>query len=67
LKTIKQHNDEVRNKLKEKEESLFKTGVECPDCKSELTYSDSSMMLSYPAQRAVHCNSCSFKTNIFTM
>lgn len=65
LKTIEQHNEEVIKKLKEEEEKLYKTGVECPKCKTELRYADPySTLMSYPAKKRVHCSNCEFKTTI---
>lgn len=59
LKTITQHNEEMRKKFKEKDNQFFKTGVECPKCKTELEYTDPhSMLMSYPPRKAVHCPEC---------
>ncbi len=65
LKTIEQHNQEIRTRIEEKEEKLYKTGVECSKCKTELRYTDPYLVLmSYPAQKNVYCPNCEFKTTI---
>ena len=65
LKTVKQHNEDVRRRLKEKEEAIYKTGVECPKCHIELRFTDPhSILMSYPAQKRTACPDCDFKCTI---
>lgn len=65
LKTVEQRNEEIREKLKEENERVYGTGVECPDCKTELRYIMPCLVLmSYPAQQEVRCPNCGLKTRI---
>lgn len=67
LKTIEEHDEEMRKKFKEKRESPFKTGVECPECKIELRYIDPhSTLMSYPPRKAVCCPNCGHQTTIIS-
>lgn len=38
-----------------------RNGIACPECRAELMDSDSMVLVSFPAQRNVHCSSCSYK------
>ncbi len=41
------------------------TGIQCPTCGDELILSDPNfVLLTYPARKTVHCQSCNYKNTI---
>lgn len=65
LKTITQHNEEMRKKFEKKRDLIFKTGVECPECKVELIYIDPyTVLTSFPPRKAVYCPNCRHEATI---
>jgi DNA-directed RNA polymerase subunit M/transcription elongation factor TFIIS len=61
MKTLEQHEREVREKHNYKERS----DIKCPKCPDgEFYFVDNVILLSYPPQRNVRCNSCDFRTSI---
>tara|TARA_B100000745_G_scaffold298065_1_gene246057 strand:+ start:1299 stop:1505 length:207 start_codon:yes stop_codon:yes gene_type:complete len=61
LKTIEEHNAEVR-RLYKKEHLL--TGIACPHCENELQYIDNTLLLSSPPQKRVTCFECGYKGSV---
>ena len=57
LMPLKQHNDSKLNNAYGG--NLFKTGIACPKCGSELHYTNPGIMLtSYPPRKPVNCKNC---------
>jgi C4-type Zn-finger protein len=61
LATIAEHESTVFSKIKNKQ----LTGIECPNCKEELQFSDDRALTSYPPQRWVTCFSCNYNNTIY--
>lgn len=61
LKTLEESNAE-RRKIQEKNNPKYplKNGIACPNCGLELYDSDPGILLSYPAQKNIHCD-CGYK------
>jgi hypothetical protein len=59
MKTIEEHNQEVLRRI----ERNYKTGVECPNCKKELMFTDDYIFTTLPPCRSVKCE-CGYKGTI---
>ena len=64
LKTIAEHNEEVLH-VTRRNENL--TGVECPNCKTELQFIGRGVMLSSPMQRDVKCFNCNYANRLYVL
>ena len=60
LKTIAEHAEDVRKRMSNK----YASGIECPNCLSELQFVDDAIYMSYPPQRDVKCFSCEYKNKV---
>jgi RNase P subunit RPR2 len=59
MKTLEQHNKDLREKRKRKTEQ--KAGVLCDKCETEMIYKDNSVLRSSPPMRRVICLECGFE------
>lgn len=50
--------EDHQNSIWESHNKPEKTGIECPNCQTELIYPDNVILCSYPAQRRVACEKC---------
>lgn len=63
MKTIEEHNNEVINYHDSKK---CLSGIECPNCKKELHYKNSNIvLLSYPPQKEVVCFECGYSNTVY--
>lgn len=66
MKTIEEHNKEVFEIINT---NSVGTGIECPKCKSEMvndTDFAGMSLLTDPPRKDICCESCGFKTSVFT-
>lgn len=62
MKTVEEHNKSRRVRYDNYDD---RSGIQCPHCGDEMKYSEPSvMLLSYPPQKHVHCDSCKYKTTV---
>lgn len=62
LKSIEQHNNDVRYK-----DAYDLTGIECPDCKKELRWKTPGLVyLTSPPQADAICKNCGFERRVLT-
>jgi DNA-directed RNA polymerase subunit RPC12/RpoP len=60
MKSLKEHNDERREKWRKRGIKL--NGIACPECGAELYDSNPGMfLLSNPPQLDVHCEECGYQ------
>ena len=60
MKTIEEYEEE-KALLREQ----HGTGIQCPACGDELVLSEPGvLLLSFPPQRKVHCQTCKYKNTI---
>ena len=61
MKTLEEYNAEMRERYKANDS----TGIQCPQCGDELKLTEPGVvLLSYPPQKKVHCNTCKYKNSI---
>lgn len=64
LMPLKQHNDSKLNNAYGG--NVFKTGIACPKCGSELHYTNPGVMLaSYPPRKPVNCKNCKHNDYVY--
>lgn len=57
MKTLKEYNETVHIK-----QDVFKAGVKCDKCDTEMLLDNPHMMLaSYPPQQSVVCSKCKYR------
>jgi len=64
LKTLEEWNNERFQEHKDKSEEIRypkPNGIECPQCKGELSDTDSCMLMSSPPKKNVLCEQCSYR------
>lgn len=64
LKTMEEYNEQRSREYMSHYTNLG-TGVACPQCGDEMKLSNPTAVLTtFPPQKAVHCNTCKFKSCI---
>jgi len=61
LKSLEEHNEEMRKRYKDWFNYPKPNGLACPKCGEELIDSDAVTLSSYPPRKNIHCSICPFK------
>jgi uncharacterized protein with PIN domain len=65
MKTLEQHNEEFIANHKKATTFPRKNGIACPKCNKELSDVSNWVLLSWPTQKEVICESCGHKGYAF--
>lgn len=63
LKSLTEHNEQAFNNYAAA--NNLNSGFACPDCGEELFYVDNSVIMTYPAKRAVDCRKCKYTGYVY--
>lgn len=63
LKSLTEHNEQAFNNYTAA--NNLNSGFACPDCGEELFYVDNSVIMTYPAKRAVDCRKCKYTGYVY--
>lgn len=64
MKTLEEHEDEMRKMKEIYVKNRNGTDIKCPNCGDELKYVDNVLLLSNPPQKRVYCYNCGYSTTI---
>ncbi|AKF13535.1 hypothetical protein PHIN3_272 [Sinorhizobium phage phiN3] len=54
--------EEYQKRMRDHYASLYKTGVACPHCDSELEWSGNGAFLTKPPKKQAYCTECTYST-----